>query len=368
MQHVPEPDRSEWIAQMRERARLDAEELLPCPPFAVFGLAEPRLPSAYLAEAGQVNGVWESISLAYGDWAQPGGPWLVVTTRTGPADAGDREVEAELLRTIDHDRNRIASQSGVDEDDLDVPPDYSRVDLAVGSENVSGLAGRQGNVWAARLVADGLIVTLVVRGVDPASVRLDPVADLAPYLQARNERLGRLSEHHRRQPPPVLEPAEGVAAYRALAEAELASHARLVQALQAGREPRQRAGEGAARHALWQRAVREQARISGIGERQADEIVTLVINHLTRLHEQAPWFTAEPRLREAAIDETLRHAALGDDVPSQPAQQAWARYWAQRTTSAPGHEPGEELLAHLQAGRPLITAWLQAWAIWAARG
>jgi hypothetical protein len=165
-----------------------------------------------------------------------------------------------------------------------------------------------------------------------------------------------------------LEPAEGVAAYRALAEAELASHARLVQALQAGREPRQRAGEGPARHALWQRAVREQARISGIGERQANEIVTLVINHLTRLHEQAPWFTADPRLREAAIDETLRHAVLGDDVPSQPAQQAWARYWAQRTTSTPGHEPGEELRAHLQAGRPLIAAWLQAWAVWAARG
>jgi hypothetical protein len=133
--------------------------------------------------------------------------------------------------------------------------------MGAGGENVSGVAGRQENVWAARLVADGLIVTLVIRGVDPASVRLDPVADFAPYLQARNERLGRLSEHHRRQPPPVLEPAEGVAAHRALAEADLASQAHLVQALQAGREPRQRAGEGAARHALWQRAVREQARI-----------------------------------------------------------------------------------------------------------
>ena len=192
MQHVPEPDRSEWVARMRERARLDAEELLPSPPFAVFGLAEPRLPSAYLAEAGQVNGVWESISLAYGDGAEAAGPWVVVTTRTGPDDAGDREVEAELLRAIDHDRNRIDSQAGVYEDDLGVPPDYSRADLAVGGENLSGLAGRQENVWAARLVADGLIVTLVVRGVDPASVRLDPVADLAPYLQARNDRLGLL--------------------------------------------------------------------------------------------------------------------------------------------------------------------------------
>jgi hypothetical protein len=36
--------------------------------------------------------------------------------------------------------------------------------------------------------------------------------------------------------------------------------------------------------------------------------------------------TAEPRLRESAIDETLRNAVLGKDVPSKPAQQAWARY------------------------------------------
>src|SRR5215472_14103074 len=80
MRHVPEPDRSDWVARMRERARLDAEELLPRPPFVVFGLAEPRLPSAHLAEAGRVNGVWESIGLAYGDWAEPAGPWVMVTT------------------------------------------------------------------------------------------------------------------------------------------------------------------------------------------------------------------------------------------------------------------------------------------------
>jgi hypothetical protein len=367
MQYVPEPDRSEWVARMRERARLDAEELVPRPPFVVFGLAEPRLRSPYLAEAGRVNGLWESIALAYGDWAEPAGPWVMVTTRTGRADAGDREVEADLLRAIDDDRNRIASHAGVDEEDFDEPPDYSRADLAVGGQSVSGLVGRQENVWAARVTADGLIVTLLGRGVEPGSVRLDPVTDLGPYLLARSERLGRLGEYHRQQPAPVLEPADGVAAYRALAEAELASGARLGRALRAGRLPRQRAGEGAIRHALWQRAVREQARISGVGERQADEIVTLVVNHLTRLHEQAPWFTAEPRLREAAIDETLRHAVLGDDVPSQPAQQAWARYWARRTPP-PGLEPGEELRARQQTARPLITAWLQAWDAWAARG
>jgi hypothetical protein len=367
MRHVPEPDRSEWVARMRERARLDAAELLPRPPFVVFGLAELRLGPGFLAETGQVNGVWESVGLAYGSWAEPAGPWVTVTTRTGRPDAGDRETEADLLRAIDHDRNRIASQAGIDERDLAVPPDYWRTDLAVGGGSVSGLAGRQGDVWAARVVANGLIVTLVGRGVDPGSVRLDPVADLGPYLQARNEWLGRLGEYHRQQPAPVLEPAEGVAAYRALAEAALASDARLRHALGAGREPRQRAGEGAAWHALWQRAAREHARISGMGERQADEIVTLVVNHLTKLQEQAPWFTAEPRLREAAIDETLRHAVLGETVPSQPAQLAWPRYWAQRR-SAPDQERGEALRARHQTGSRLIATWLQAWDAWAARG
>ncbi len=366
MHQVPEPDHSEWVASMRERARLDAEELLPRPPFAVFGLAEPRLLPATLAEAGRVNGEWESIGLAYGDWAEPAGPWVLVTSTTGWADAPDREVEADLLRAIDHEHNRIAAHAGVDEASYDVPPDYSRADLAVGDKTVSGIVGRQEHVWAARVTAGGLIVTLVGRGVEPGSLRLDPVADLAPYLQARNEMLGRLAEFHRQQAAPILAQADGVAAYRALAETTLASHARHVQALQAGREPRHLAGEGATWHALWQRAVREQVRISNIGDRQANEIVTLVINHLTELQEEVPWFTADSRLRGAAIDETLRHAVLGDDVPSQSAQRAWARYWAQRLPS-PEPEPGEELRARRQAGRPLLAAWREAWDAWATQ-
>src|SRR5712692_5768603 len=212
MRHVPEPDRNEWVARMRERARLDAEELLPRPPFGVFGLAAPPLRPGALAEAGRVDGRWDSIGLAYGDWAEPAGPWVMVTTAAGEAAAPDGGVEAELLRAIDDERNRIASHAGVDEDDPEEPPDYSRTDLVVGSQSVSGLVCRHGNVWAARVLAGELTVTVVGRGVDPGSVRLDPVADLVPYLRGRGEMLGRLAEHHRRQPLPVLEPADGVAA------------------------------------------------------------------------------------------------------------------------------------------------------------
>lgn len=365
MWRVPEPDRDEWIARMRERARLDAEELVPRPAFGVFGLAEPQLRPAALAEAGQVDRVWDSIGLAYGDWTAPAGPWVMVTTAIRRPDAPERDVEADLLQTIDQDRNRIAAHAGIDEDD-DEPPVYSRTDLIVGTDSISGIVGRHRNVWAARVLVGGLTVTVVGRGVDPGLVRLGPVTDLAPYLLSRNELLGQLAERHRRQPPPVLEPAEGVAAYRALADAALASAARLARALRAGRSPRHRAGEGAAMHALWQRAVREQQRIRGVEERQADEIVTLVVNHLGELQEKAPWFTAEPRLREAAIDETLRHALTGEDVPSKPAQQAWARYWALHISMA-GQEVGEAIIARREVGDPLLTAWLQAWAAWAAR-
>ena len=55
-----------------------------------------------------------------------------------------------------------------------------------------------------------------------------------------------------------------------------------------------------------------------------------------------------------AVDETLRHAVLGDDVPSKPAQQAWARYWAHHT-SIGTHEPGQSLQAEVVAGQPLIS-------------
>jgi hypothetical protein len=62
------------------------------------------------------------------------------------------------------------------------------------------------------------------------------------------------------------------------------------------------------------------------------DAVTVAVNHLGFLQEKAPWFSADPRLRAAAIDETLRHAMLGDAVPSEPTQDAWARSWSTRVT------------------------------------
>jgi hypothetical protein len=223
-------------------------------------------------------------------------------------------------------------------------------------------------VWAARLLAgDGAVtVTITGRGVEPDSVRLETLGDLRPYCLARNEILGQLAERYRNQPPPVLEPAEGVAAFRALVEHTLDFQQRLLESVREERPLRHQRGEAALRGALWRRAASEQQRIAGIDKRAADDVVTLVINHLEHLAEGAPWFS-DPRLRELAIDETLRHAVLGDDVPSGRAQDAWARYWAVRNERARrASEPGD-VLAAMAAGEHFDTDWLGAWADWAAR-
>jgi hypothetical protein len=353
MANAPEPSREEWIRRLREIARQDAEELVPRPGFGVLGLVAPVLRPAALAATGQTNGEWESVSLAYGDPTAAGGPYVSITTASGP-HVVTTEAEAELSRAIDSERDRVADHAGVDDDEPASPPEFERARLPFGE----ALICRHGTVWAARVAAEpGTVVTITGRGVAPESIRLETVADLRPYVEARNEIIGQLTERHRSAAPPVLEPAEGVAALRALAEHTLDQHARMRES---ARTPRIRAGEAGLYHALWRRAVREQQRVAGVDERAADEAVTLVVNHLGHLLEDAAWF-ADPRLRAAAIDETLRHAMLGDDVPSLAAQQAWARYWSarHRWISADPADP--------QASQPSAEAWLAAWAAWAQR-
>jgi hypothetical protein len=112
MRQVPEPDRSEWVRRLRERARLDAEELVPRPPFSVFGLTVPPLRPSVLAETGRVNGEWETITLRYGDWADPAGPFVTVTTTAVRPDVSATDSRAGLIRVIDRERNRLADHAG----------------------------------------------------------------------------------------------------------------------------------------------------------------------------------------------------------------------------------------------------------------
>lgn len=105
---------------MRERARLE-EELLPRRPYGVFGLAAPLLRPAALAEAGQVDGEWETITVAYGNWADPAGPFVTAKSAVARPDAPGLGTKAELAGMIDWERNRLADHAGVDEEE---PPGH----------------------------------------------------------------------------------------------------------------------------------------------------------------------------------------------------------------------------------------------------
>src|SRR5690349_18662023 len=80
MRQIPDPDREEWIARLRERARLDADEMVPRPGFGVYGLAAPSLRPMALGDLVRVNHEWETIGLTYGNGAAPAGPWVAVTS------------------------------------------------------------------------------------------------------------------------------------------------------------------------------------------------------------------------------------------------------------------------------------------------
>ena len=374
VREMPGAADAEWVQRMRALARQDAEEMIPRPSFPVFGVSAPPLEPTALLSYDQVNGSWAAATLAYGAWDAAAGPFVAVRSeRTEPELAGASGTEAELSRAIDAERGRLAASTGVDEDEPAGAPLYSREELPAGA----ALVARHGTVWAARLdrpadPAAGVTVTITGRGVAPGSVRLSLVGDLRAAFEARNEILGRLTERRRREPPPVLEPAEGVAAFRALAEYELEGYARIrarAPTRPGGRLRRDPANWGRVRSALWRRAVSEQQRLSGTSKWAADDVVTSVMNHLGHLAEQAPWFTADPRLRAAALDETLRHAVLGEVVPSLPAQRAWQRYWSNHLGRALRADPRtpDDAFAEMESRRSLTDRWLAAWTAWTAR-
>jgi hypothetical protein len=203
-------------------------------------------------------------------------------------------------------------------------------------------------------------------------VRLEQVSSLRPLVEARNAEITRRAERNRGRtgpprPAPDLPPAEGVAALRALADFTLAAS----RVAQAGYRAESHPGHGrewAARHrALWRRAVAERRRLAGEDEQAADDVVTSAVNHLGNLASNAAWFTADERLREAAIDETLRRAMLDERVPSDRAQYLWARYWVSRMTG-PGPDLGpDEVIARIATRERMEGDLMAAWDAWAAR-
>ena len=380
MSQSPDDEYREWVRRRRDQSRRDAESLVPRPDYPVYGLAAPTLTPAVLLHKSS-NGFPVMVALRYGSWGTAAGPHVTVTSAApndvigaassvpgvpGPFTYGRsvRDPERDLLREIDAERKRVAVHAEVDREEPAEPPRYTRETLPMGD----ALVCRHGTMWAARLV-DGspeVIVTISGHGTDPDVVRLEPVTDLRPMLAARSEVFARLRERRRAAPPPVLEPAEGVAAVRALADFSLAANARIRAAERAGREPRTPVGSGPMHAALRQRAVRERQRLAGGSARAADDAVTAVINHVGHLDERAAWFGADSRLRETAIDETLRRALLAEPVPSEPAQQAWDRYWSEHLAWLRVDPQTADRLAPTRARDALAEEWLLAWAAWAA--
>jgi hypothetical protein len=386
MRMVPEDEPGAGQRLIREQARRDAETLVPRPGHPVYGLSAPALTPAALTESSAVNGEWTSITLAYGPWDAPAGPYVAVTTeatdasvrsRAGPTPIlGEGGPEADLRNAVDREQRRPAAWAGTratDAQHADPPerPVFSRERLPVGNT----LVCRSEGLWAAQFApldpALSVLVTIVGRGVAPESVELQTVADLRPMIEARAEIINARIERGRREPrPPLpeLEPAEGVAAFRALAEFTLGTNAQLRASRRdrrAGGGPRLAPDWGGMHNALWQRAVREQRRLRGTNAATADHAVTEAVNHLGFLAENAPWFRADPRLREAAMDQTLRRAMLGDAVPSETAQEAWARHWSAHMTRPPLDRGSRDLRAEMADREALTAACLRAWAAWA---
>jgi hypothetical protein len=395
MRGVPDEEYPEFVRRLREQARRDAEELVPRPGFPVFGLAAPSLTPAFVSEEMKTNGEWTLIALAYGRAEDvPAGPYATVTTLAVPS--GDDEpafavgmptgrhgigVEGELRFAVEREQQRGA-QWADDADDGGSWADGSPTGEApaepvvVGRETLpdgEALVVRQGNVWAARLLpaAARVAVTVVGRGVSPESVRLEQVPSLRPLIEGRYSELNRRIEWNRGKtgaalPPPDLPAAEGVAALRALADFTLPIGGEIRASNRAGRYPRHGREWGSMYRALWRRAVADRQRLAREDERTADDVVTSAVNHLGTLASNAAWFTADERLREAAIDETLRHAMLDERVPSERAQYLWARYWASRITG-PGRDPDPDEVIARAAGRERFEGDLMAaWDAWAA--
>jgi hypothetical protein len=352
----------EWLARMRELARRDADELTPRPQFTVYGLAEPEvLPLGATLPMQDRDGEWASVGLTYGDWASAAGPWLIVVSTPPRATPFDKEF---LLGEIDTDRNRLAAEAWVDDEEPPGPPEYRPGRIKTDKRNEHALLCRHGTLAAAHLRPGDANVTVLVRGVDLAGIRLVPVADLEPYLRGREVQLEQIEEYGQRMEP-VLEPAEGLAAYRAYARHQVDGLLRIWAVRQSGAVPRFRAGEDATTAALGIRACHELSDRSGISLIKAETQIKEFTDHLAAMVQYVRWFTGNERLRDRAVDETLRHALLGEKVSSDKAQQAWANYWNYQTSLAVQSASHEALKAAARVGSELIREkWIDAWLEW----
>jgi hypothetical protein len=264
LDRVTGADQDDWMAAVRDEMRRQRAELHDVPPFTVWGISSPALYPCAVRRCERDGTGWRAMTLGYGN-PHAG---AAISVRSS-LDLGRRH-RPDLRSALD--------------------PPYAKT---IGRLVVAGvprqlelLAG--GDRWAATLAVADVRLTVLGNAVRPDSVWLVPVDDLSLY--------------RRPQEPPWL---PGLDPHRVLLDT-----LQRIPKSQPHRHFRQ-----------WLRAVRAQQLISGGDRKAAASTLRDLLNHVAALRSE-PWF-AERSLRQAAVEETLRHTCCGAEVSSLRAQQAW---------------------------------------------
>ncbi len=349
MQVVPEgPDQDRIRAQMLQRMREHEQEVLGRRP--VFGLESSALGPGFWARSDS-----QSVTLFFGETASPSGPLVSVTTFGGKAIEA-RTVNVQLLMDDEHDRIR-------DHAHVDDPPWTNAV--AVDGEIVVDGRLRRARIYqddvltAAVILLPEATVIAVARGLPVTQLKLVAVADLQPFLDRRKDWIAQRASVEAGVPPEQMDlpPANGVQAHRLLIEQTVAVSAAAIQRVTrraiAERgdvklpEP-VRTSRASNRAVIWESALRAQMHLAGQDRASANEAITSLANHMSRLSRSVPWWDY-PAVRFAAIEESIGYTVFAAPVASTPAQQAWQEAW--------------------QAQAVPVEAWLTAWTQWEhARG
>lgn len=100
----------------------------------------------------------------------------------------------------------------------------------------------------------------------------------------------------------------------------------------------------------WESAIRQQMRYAGETRAEAGEAVGLMVAHLLALAERVEWLVGGGAGRDA-LEELIRYTVFASQVPSLPAQLAWAELAGRRGLGSEAVELAER-------------AWLAAWERW----
>ncbi|MGE7436576.1 MULTISPECIES: hypothetical protein [Kitasatospora] len=352
--------------------------------------AESCQDSDALAEYGFCGGRLRWVEVRSGDWSSVEGPYVTVRTYRPGVDVA---LLPELEDVVEDERDRLFEQLGIDEGDgpgsvravrewitvegepraVQIHEDRARQEdrhrsperrladavseAVLGVESDAGAVprgeeeGRRGPVWAGRLRVGGVTVTVTGRGVPPGGIELKRIDDFERYVLGRTELMRKLAARQadlaaleERELPPVA----GLEAHRAVVEHAVRESLAIAARIREDRPPRvPRRARGEAAAVRWEAALRQQMRLASETREEAAEAVTTMVNHLTRLAQQADWAVGTPEGR-AAVEEVIRYTVFASEVPSLPAQRAWEQLWSGLVRNASGAEE----------------AWLTAWERW----